>query len=242
MSKKNLRLTKQFLEEEYLIKNRPTRDLAKELSVTNHAIIYYFKKFNIPRKGIGGKHDGKRLNIKREKIGKLQPIRVLEHKDKKNQQLWECLCDCGNKVVVPATRLINKKRKLNSCGCYRSDDAKKRFWKGFGEISLSYWHRTQNGAKQRNLEFSITIEYAWELFLKQERKCALSGVDLIMPKCYCSNIGGNFASLDRIDSSKGYLIGNVQWIDKDINRIKMNMDENRFINLCAKIAHYRGNL
>ena len=44
------------------------------------------------------------------------------------------------------------------------------------------------------------------------------------------------ASLDRIDSSKGYVIGNVQWVHKDINIMKNKFDNQYFIDMCKKIA------
>ena len=43
------------------------------------------------------------------------------------------------------------------------------------------------------------------------------------------------ASLDRIDQNKGYEIGNVQWVHKDVNLMKMYLDEKYFIGLCGKI-------
>ena len=36
------------------------------------------------------------------------------------------------------------------------------------------------------------------------------------------------ASLDRIDSSKGYTEDNIQWVHKDVNQMKMDLPEQRF--------------
>jgi hypothetical protein len=43
------------------------------------------------------------------------------------------------------------------------------------------------------------------------------------------------ASLDRIDSSKGYIIGNVQWAHKMVNRMKNDMPQEEFIEFCRDI-------
>jgi hypothetical protein len=48
----------------------------------------------------------------------------------------------------------------------------------------------------------LSIEDTWELFTKQECRCALSGLPLYFPSKR-NKTDGN-ASLDRIDSSKGY--------------------------------------
>lgn len=44
------------------------------------------------------------------------------------------------------------------------------------------------------------------------------------------------ASLDRIDSSKGYVEGNVQWVHKDVNYIKQDLEESYFKKLCKLIT------
>ena len=96
---------------------------------------------------------------------------------------------------------------------------------------LSFWNRIVTRFKEVN----ITIQEAWDLFLEQDRKCALTGLDIVFgPR----DKGGNTASLDRIDSTKGYIKGNVQWVHKDINRMKFDLNQERFIELCKKVTEY----
>ena len=80
----------------------------------------------------------------------------------------------------------------------------------------------------------ITKEYIWDLFIKQNRKCALSGIELTFP--LKNNDKSYNASLDRIDSSLGYIEGNVQWVDKTINIMKNKFNQTYFIELCKKVA------
>ena len=74
----------------------------------------------------------------------------------------------------------------------------------------------------------------WRLFLIQKRKCALTNKILNFGKrsrsVQCT------ASLDRIDSKKGYENGNVQWVHKDINKIKWDYDQDYFIEMCKLVA------
>lgn len=44
------------------------------------------------------------------------------------------------------------------------------------------------------------------------------------------------ASLDRIDSSRGYVEGNVQWVHKDVNFMKQALSQERFVELCTLVA------
>jgi len=129
----------------------------------------------------------------------------------------------------------------------RKADAKKQFsdieqrrirfnsnWKGYGDLSGDHWRRIQQGASSRNLELNITIEDAWNVYLKQNGKCAISGVD-IMLRGQEIGISSKYvhekttASLDRIDSSKGYTIDNIQWIHKDLNQMKSDRTIETFL-------------
>lgn len=47
------------------------------------------------------------------------------------------------------------------------------------------------------------------------------------------------ASLDRIDSLKGYTLDNVQWIHKDLNYMKCDYEENEYIEWCKKVAAFQ---
>lgn len=83
------------------------------------------------------------------------------------------------------------------------------------------------------MNFEITIEQIWELFLKQNRKCALSGELL-----YFYPEDKRNTSLDRKDSDIGYKIDNIQWVHKDLNIMKMDCPNEKFINWCKKVADY----
>ena len=74
------------------------------------------------------------------------------------------------------------------------------------------------------------------MFLKQNKKCALSGVLLSFNTIAKNQTSKKTASLDRIDSSKGYIEGNVQWVHKKINDLKSNFDEDTLIKMCNLIS------
>lgn len=55
-----------------------------------------------------------KLNLKNKRFGKLICLNDIG-KNKHGCYLWECLCDCGNKVVAVAQDI--KKGHTKSCGC-----------------------------------------------------------------------------------------------------------------------------
>lgn len=110
------------------------------------------------------------------------------------------------------------------------------YFKGVGELSSKYWSGIIRHAKKSKIEISIDITFAWNLFLKQERKCAISNIDINLSDRY--GIIEQTASLDRIDSTKGYVAGNVQWVHKIINIMKSSFTQEYFIITCKEISHY----
>jgi hypothetical protein len=58
-----------------------------------------------------------RLNLVGQRFGRLKVI--TDAGNKKQQSLWECLCDCGNTVKVTASCL--RKGHTRSCGCLKTD-------------------------------------------------------------------------------------------------------------------------
>lgn len=169
-----------------------------------------------------------------KKQGKITVIERLDKVDKSGRPYWKYRCECGvEKVVLSAT--IFKTKNCFACREWKIPTSfNNKGFRGYGEISRTYWNSIYNGAIARNIEFNVSIEYAWHLFLEQNRKCALSGEILIFHNRN-DNRKIKTASLDRIDSSKGYQEENIQWVHKDINKIKWGLSQENFISLCEKV-------
>ena len=68
---------------------------------------------------------------------------------------------------------------------------------------------------KRQLEVEIEVEYLEDLWEAQNGRCALTGVQMT------TKFGSLFAaSPDRVDSSRGYVKGNVQLVSKAANLAK----------------------
>lgn len=164
------------------------------------------------------------------------------HHDRKHT-MWKCKCSCGLTKDVYSTHLIQgNTHKCTKCTGLGKRGKNHGQYTGYGDICGDYWGSIRRGANaqkgyRKQIDFSITIEYAWNLFLKQNRRCALSNIPIFIDfKKYEHE---HTASLDRIDNTKGYIEGNVQWVHKEVNMMKRTLDQDYFIYFCKKIAEYK---
>ncbi len=97
-----------------------------------------------------------------------------------------------------------------------------------------YWTRLQTDAKSRRFAWKVTSQYIWDLYLQQNRKCALTGLPIAFERNF-KKYGSErqTASLDRIDSKLGYVVGNVQWVHKDINKLKWDWSLDKLYEMCS---------
>jgi hypothetical protein len=148
-------------------------------------------------------------------------------KDPDNGKRCICRCDCGFERSVLKQSLLR-----GESTCCRSCQFKKQVIKN--RLPLTLFWRIKHNAKERNLEFELTTEELYQLFVDQNELCKLSG----LPISLLFDTDRKFtASLDRIDSSKGYTKDNVQWLHKDINFMKQAYSQERFISLCKLVAN-----
>lgn len=149
-----------------------------------------------------------------------------------------CQCDCGVINTVSCYTLLNKKSK----GCSECNNTRKKnenpTWKGFENISGKYYGRIKRSAEKRKIVFDVEIEYFNKLLVEQNFECKLSGLEISFSHSKKDNYKAT-ASIDRIDSNKGYIVGNLQWINKNVNLMKNHFNQDFFLEICEKITEQR---
>lgn len=164
-------------------------------------------------------------------------------KGSRNTYYYKCLCACGQEVELTRWKLITK--HTGSCGCRKNrKGANAPSWRGYEEIGSKFWSDIATRARKKELEFTLSIEEAWQLFQGQGARCALSGLPLTMTDQWDNKarkyVGTRTASLDRIDNTKGYTLENVHWVHKDINQMKSDLTVGDFIRYCRHVAGHQG--
>lgn len=160
---------------------------------------------------------------------KFNKITVTGIKREDKITLLEYQCECGKIGMTNYTTL----KQIISCGCTINAT-----YLGCNQVSGTYLSSLRYGARSRNLVFELSAEDVWGVYLKQDKKCALTGEEVVFNRRYYKDYSTQTASVDRIDPSKGYTKDNIQIVHKDINMIKNNYSQEEFIDICLKVANY----
>ena len=176
-------------------------------------------------------------------IGKLKIKDMCIHsKDKYGTEVHGFICDCAcgkTNFIVRCSGITDGRAKTPSCGCHRVKGEKNSQFTGYKDISGSYYGMLRRSAKNRNLIFDVSIDYLYNLLIKQEYKCAFTGLLLRFERSINRKIDWKYctASLDRIDSTNGYVKENVQWVHKDINLMKQGYTNEYLIYMSNLISN-----
>lgn len=155
-------------------------------------------------------------------------------------------CVCGNCGIVRHDRLKNGKtlgcKKCQKMSYYPETRISSALhYKGLHKVflnKLGYNSNTNRGLSKK-INVNITIEELYEILEFQNFKCALTGIPLNI--LHLSPSKSN-SSIDRIDSNKNYSKDNIQWVLKDVNKMKNDLNNEYFIKLCTHISKNHGNL
>ena len=99
-----------------------------------------------------------------------------------------------------------------------------------GVLRKSFAHKYRSNAELRGISWGINFDYLADLLIEQDFKCALTGWDI-----HAMDVNSP-ASLDRIDSSMGYIEGNVQWVATKVNMMKQHYTQQDFIDVCVAVS------
>jgi hypothetical protein len=163
---------------------------------------------------------GNSTNLAGQRFGKLLVIDINKEAQRTAKCMyWNCKCDCGNSCVVAGRRL--KEHRIGSCGCAGLKNKFKNicFRAIFGQYKSS--------AKKRNLPFELSKE---EFEALTKGTCFFCGKEPgQLRKSTTSDDTYYYNGIDRLDSSKGYVKGNVVSCCKDCNMAKMDNSVSYFI-------------
>ena len=146
-------------------------------------------------------------DLQGKRFGKLTVIRQV-FSEKLQHRVWECKCDCGNLKEIQSTNLTSGRQV--SCGCVRNTNAL-TLNKSHGETKeplYKRWLAMRNRCKHNKkyyVDRGITVCKQWEDYLQFKRDMGDSFIE------HSSIYGERNTTLERVDSNKGYYLGNCKW-------------------------------
>ncbi len=142
-----------------------------------------------------------------------------------------CECVCGKQSVVSFGSLMsNKATKCRKCaGTEYKDDPNK--------LPKQLYMAYVNGADRRNIESDISFE---DFYLITQKNCFYCGLP---PSGIVKDSRKEFlySGIDRIDSSKGYVKGNILPCCKPCNFMKNKTSQEEFIRQVHKVSDHMRN-
>ena len=154
----------------------------------------------------------------------------------KGNASFECECSCGSKFVTRGCRLVNGSTK--SCGCLRLETVRHgehhRLARKKGVAFRQYLEQYKANAKTRGLVWELTEEKFKEL---TSSPCHYTG---ILPSLEYKGRNRHDTyvcnGVDRRDNAKGYTVDNCVPCCFEVNAMKRDFSEERFIALCTRVA------
>lgn len=168
----------------------------------------------------------RRLDLKGQRFNRLVVLERLESKNNNSYEL-RCECDCG-KIKITTVNAI-RSGQCGSCGCWQREQCGNKF-RTHGK-SQTREYKLLKDARKRSKEFKREFNLQLEDIIVPER-CPILGIPLIWS--IDSKPTNNSPSLDRVDSQKGYISGNVRVISMRANRLKQDST----VNELEKIVTY----
>lgn len=154
-------------------------------------------------------------------------LKVL-HKNADNT--WACKCSCGTLKNVKGYRLRSGSTK--SCGCLKRRKASDRKLPDGQSAANSVYRSYVESADKRSLPFKIPSELFFDLIAKNCHYCGSEPSNT--RKGYSTDL--EFNDLDRLDSSKGYVVDNVVPCCFICNRAKSNLPESDFLSWIDRLV------
>lgn len=149
-----------------------------------------------------------------------------------DQKIYKRICaNCGKETTYSEKKSYNKAERLHRV-CNRCSVTKARAKAMHKQVPIAWFNKKKSKAKERGIKWTITPRYLQTIYERQNGKCALSGLDISFDFTDKKGV----ASIDRINSDKGYQYGNIQLVEKSVNFMKWSLTQDVFIAMCKKVA------
>jgi len=184
------------------------------------------------------------IDLTNKKYGKLTVIKLTGERGPSGQIYWECKCDCGNTHVTSGESLRGGKSK--SCGCARKIPPNKVKDREYAIKKQLYKTNIEKRSRRLGLDYNISLEYYIKLIEQPCFYCGIKDSNCATDRFNTKKNGRKtsdtivyYNGIDRINSGKGYVKGNVVTSCKYCNTAKNTMTQQEFKEWIVRVyEHY----
>ncbi len=178
-------------------------------------------------------------------IGRLTVLRYdksVRQPSGKSRTMYWCRCECGKEKSISANSLSNAIKSGGapapgasvSCGCLTAQRARERALPASEARVRRGFNKLKDWAKRSGKSVEIALDDWRTLTARPCVFCGDNGTSTMNTR----RGRFNYTGVDRIDSDKGYILGNVQPCCWTCNRAKSNMSQDDFLAWVSRlIAH-----
>ncbi|MDQ1146594.1 hypothetical protein QE429_003421 [Bacillus sp. SORGH_AS 510] len=202
------------------------------------------------KKSCGCLREERKQNLIGQTFERLTVVKKSEKTDKKGSIYWICDCSCGTKGhVVRGYDLLRKKGyRTLSCGCYKLEGKHTNLQEDRETLLIRYLYNKLKirNRKKKFLDQIISQICFSKLIMEPCYYCGLSKSNVTYDKDYkkkkVKDVRTDFVlyhnGIDRIDSSKGYVNGNVVPCCKYCNMAKGDRMNDEFFDWVEKVYNH----
>lgn len=143
-----------------------------------------------------------RLELSGVQVGFLTVLQMDSSKTTSGDNKWICICECGNKISISASRL--NKGRINSCGCHKGDNFRKHNQK-HSRLYNIWCNMKQRCNKNIGAYKNVSYCQEWEEFIPFYEWSISNG--------YAENL-----TLDRINTLGNYEPSNCRWVSQKVQQ------------------------
>lgn len=167
-------------------------------------------------------------DLQGQKFGKLLVIERTSSPTKDQHVYWRCICECGRETRSSGVSLRSGTKSCKTCGTA----PRKAVWQ---QILRLY----KSNAKNKNHAFELTTEKFVSLISSNCDYCGRKPHQkLWQGKSSALHLAFRWNGIDRVDSAKGYVEGNVVPCCKPCNEMKSDRSREEFLELIKAVYHH----
>jgi hypothetical protein len=186
----------------------------------------------------GAECSSRAYHLEGQKFGYLEVLFLSKTKNTHGELMWCCKCECGKTRRVKTYNLLNG--LVKSCGCKSDILRSANNTKPLKEVAINtLWRRYKNGAKNRNLDFSLSKEDFEEFFEQNCYYCNSPPTNTFIAKNMSGDRVLKYNGIDRINSEIGYIKENCVPCCMMCNLSKSNNSLEDFLIWAKNLANHQ---